>query len=209
MGDSNAGWRTLQFSGTSPRLSRRHPDIPDMAPQFDLAVPFRSEPPRHGLRRSVFAVDTMDHPLDLERGEGPVDRGARRLDGIPLALGFPRQCPADLKIRPARRKPRPDPADEFVRFSFPRPRTCRRRAATSARPSRHLCRQPVMASDHRIAVDGDEARGRRDQASIALYGAISAPRHCRSLRRAVSTTGPFGCASVTPDLRGAIIAASI
>src|SRR6267154_1645320 len=44
--------------------------------------------------------------------------------------------------------------------------------------------------------------------SIAVFGAISALHHCRSFRRSVSTTGPLGRASVTPCLRGAIIATS-
>jgi hypothetical protein len=39
-------------------------------------------------------------------------------------------------------------------------------------------------------------------ASIAVLGATSAPHHCRSIRRSVSMTGPFGWASVTPDFSG-------
>src|SRR5450759_236558 len=46
-------------------------------------------------------------------------------------------------------------------------------------------------------------------ASIAVFGATSAPHPCRSFRRSVSMMGPLGWASVTPGLRGAIIAASI
>jgi hypothetical protein len=42
-------------------------------------------------------------------------------------------------------------------------------------------------------------------ASIAVFGATSAPRHCRNFRRSVSMMGPSGCASVTPGLRGANI----
>src|SRR6266436_2869179 len=38
--------------------------------------------------------------------------------------------------------------------------------------------------------------------SIAALGATSAPHHCRSLRRSVSITRPFGWASVTPALSG-------
>src|SRR5713226_5329283 len=45
--------------------------------------------------------------------------------------------------------------------------------------------------------------------SIAVFGATSAPRHCRSLRRSVSMTGPPGRASVTPGFKGAIIAISV
>ena len=111
-----------------------HPDIGDVTEQFDLAVLFGTEPPRHALGRGVLAVDAVDHPVDLEGREGPVDRRPRRLDGVALAAGFPGNAPADFKARPARRKPRPDPSDEFPRCTFPRPRTSRRRAAPSARP---------------------------------------------------------------------------
>src|ERR1700687_347151 len=41
--------------------------------------------------------------------------------------------------------------------------------------------------------------------SIAVFAAMSAPRHGRSFRRSVSMTGLSGWASVTPGLRGAII----
>src|ERR1700712_1439880 len=45
-------------------------------------------------------------------------------------------------------------------------------------------------------------------ASIAVYGAMSLPCHCRSRRRSVSRTGPLACAGVTPDRSGAIIGSS-
>ena len=41
--------------------------------------------------------------------------------------------------------------------------------------------------------------------SIAVYGAISLPFHCRNRRRSVSITGPLAAASVTPGLSGAIM----
>ena len=130
-----------------------------MAEQFDLAVLFGSEPPRHALRCGVLAIDAMDHPLDLERGESPVDRRARRLDGVTLALGFPGDAPADLEIRPGRRKPRPDPADEFSAAPF----LDREHAGAVQRPvSGHDDSMSPAGHlvDHGIAVDGDEPRGR-------------------------------------------------
>src|SRR5450432_3045633 len=45
--------------------------------------------------------------------------------------------------------------------------------------------------------------------SIAVFGATSAPHHCRNLRRSVSMTGPPGRARVTPGFKGAIIATSV
>jgi hypothetical protein len=39
-------------------------------------------------------------------------------------------------------------------------------------------------------------------ASIAVFGTTSAPRHCRSINRPVSMTGPLDRGSVTPGLSG-------
>src|SRR4051794_30707992 len=41
--------------------------------------------------------------------------------------------------------------------------------------------------------------------SIAVFGAMSAPRHGRSVNRSVSITGPSDRASLTPGLRGGSI----
>src|SRR4051794_10494585 len=42
-------------------------------------------------------------------------------------------------------------------------------------------------------------------ASIAVFAATSAPRHCRNIKRSVSMTGPSMCASVTADFAGGVI----
>src|SRR5664279_2047743 len=89
-----------------------------MAEQIELVFLAGAEPPRHGLRRGVFAVDAVDDPIDLETRERPVDRGPRRFDGVALAAKFAGNAPADLKARPARRKPRPDPSHEFAGAFF-------------------------------------------------------------------------------------------
>jgi hypothetical protein len=73
-----------------PLVSRRHPDIRGMAEQIGLALLFGPEPPRHGLRRRVFAVNAVDDPVEFEAGECPVDR---RLTGD-IALGVLRRLPA-------------------------------------------------------------------------------------------------------------------
>src|SRR5438445_3568665 len=41
--------------------------------------------------------------------------------------------------------------------------------------------------------------------SIAVYGTMSLPCHCRNRSRSVSITGLLACAGVTPGLSGAIM----
>ena len=87
-----------------PLVSRRHPDIRGMAEQIGLALLFGPEPPRHGLRRRVFAVNAGDDPVEFEAGECPVDRRPRGLISLPaicfirltgdIALGVLRRLPA-------------------------------------------------------------------------------------------------------------------
>src|SRR3984885_4636095 len=89
-----------------------------MPEQIDLVLLAGAEPPRHGLRGDVFAIDAMDDAVDLEGREHPVDGRARRLDGVAPAAKIAGDAPADLEARPARRKPRPDPSDKFASALF-------------------------------------------------------------------------------------------
>src|SRR3954470_12100763 len=89
-----------------------------MSEQLDFLVCHSPEPPRHALRGDVLAIDAVDHPSDLEIRERPVDCRPRRLAGVALALRALCDAPADLEIRPGRRKPRSDPADESPAFPF-------------------------------------------------------------------------------------------
>jgi hypothetical protein len=82
-----------------------------MAEQVDLAALCGPEPARHRLRWGVFAIDAVHDFIEFEGRKRPVDRRPRRLDRITLAAKIARDSPANLETRPARRKPRPHPAD--------------------------------------------------------------------------------------------------
>src|SRR3954454_9548326 len=71
-----------------PTLATGDPDVGGMAEQFVLALLFSPEPPRHALRPDVLAVDAVDDMIQLEGGESPIDRRARRLDRVALVLGL-------------------------------------------------------------------------------------------------------------------------
>src|SRR4051794_29560335 len=89
-----------------------------MAEQFVLALLFSPEPPRHALRPDVLAVDAVDDMIQLEGGESPIDRRARRLDRVAFVPGLLGNAPADFEMRPPRREPGPDPSDKIpVDFS--------------------------------------------------------------------------------------------
>src|ERR1700675_3967641 len=89
-----------------------------MTEQVDLAVNHRPKPPRHALRRGIFAIDAVDDLFDLETRKRPVDRRSRRLDRITLAAKFAGYPPADLKPRPAPGPPPPPPSCEFAGALF-------------------------------------------------------------------------------------------
>src|SRR3981081_4636435 len=89
-----------------------------MAEQNDLAALFGAEPPRHGLRRRIFAIDAMDDFIDLEGRKRPIDHRPGRLDGVTLAAKFAGDPPTDFKPRPVLRTPWPDPPGEFARGFF-------------------------------------------------------------------------------------------
>src|SRR6185437_15354846 len=93
----------------------RDPDIGRMTQQRGFALDYRAEPPRHGLRPRIGAVDAVNDLLQLEGRKRPVDRGPRGFDGIALAAKLLRNPPADLEAGPARRKERADAADELSR----------------------------------------------------------------------------------------------
>src|SRR3981189_2663865 len=121
--DTTASRRRRSSGGSSTSLSRRlrhpviaawDPHVSDMAEQVDLASLFSPEPPRHRLRQRVFAVDDVHDLVELKGRERPIDRRPRRLAGVTLAAKLARDAPADLKTRPARRKPRPDTSDRSL-----------------------------------------------------------------------------------------------
>src|SRR5579859_72478 len=72
----------LWFRLRRPDFATRHPQIRHMAEQLDLALNGRPESPGHGLRGDVFRADGVDDPVDFETCEGPIDRGACRLDRV-------------------------------------------------------------------------------------------------------------------------------
>src|SRR5713226_5326696 len=84
-----------------------------MAEQVGFTLLFGPEAPRHRLRCRVFAVDAVEDPVQFEGRKRPVDRRPRRLERIALAAKLAGDAPADLKARPARRKPGSYPPDEF------------------------------------------------------------------------------------------------
>src|ERR1700686_89820 len=84
-----------------------------MTEQVEPASLFGTEPSCHRLRRGVFLVDAGDDAVEFEGRKRPVDRRPRCLTRVALAAKFAGNAPSDFKTRPARWKPRPDPADEF------------------------------------------------------------------------------------------------
>src|SRR5437764_8580075 len=144
-------WQALPF------VSRRHPYIRDMAEQVDLALLFGAEAPGDRLRRDVFAVDAVHDLIELEGRERPIDRCPRRLERVALAAKLAGDTPADLKARPARRKPGSYPPDEFSAGFF----LDSKHAGTVQRPmSGHHCRvAPSQQSPSRaLAIDDNESR---------------------------------------------------
>src|ERR1700733_11550979 len=78
-----------------PRVARRRPYIGEMPEQIDLVLLAGAEPPRHGLRGDVFAIDAMDDAVDLEGREHQVDGRGRRPDGVAPAAKIAGDAPAD------------------------------------------------------------------------------------------------------------------
>src|SRR4051812_7584483 len=100
----------------------------------------------------------MDHAFDLEGGERPVDRRARRFAGIAFAPGLPCDAPADLEIRPGGRKPGAYSSDELAAMPFlDREHS---RPVDGPMPG-HDNRMPPARHGvlNGLAVDGDESRG--------------------------------------------------
>jgi hypothetical protein len=129
-----------------------------MAEQIGLALLFGPEPPRHGLRRRVFAVDAMDDPVEFEAGERPVDRRPRRLDRIALAAKLTGDAPADFKTGPAWRKSGSYSPDEFAGGFF---LDHKHADATQDPMSGHDGRiaPPDQLVGDGLSVGGDESRG--------------------------------------------------
>ena len=174
-----------------------------MAEQIELAVLFGAEPPRHGLRRRVFAIDAVDDAVELEGRERPVDRRPRRLNRITLAAKPVRDTqPTSNPGQPGGNHGPTLPANFPLDFSsttnMPKPCStqCPDRIAALRHPTKSLVTGLPSAVMNR-AVPGS--------ASMAVLGATSAPHHRRRIRRSVWITGPSGCARVTPGFRGAII----
>jgi len=177
-----------------------------MAEQVGLALFFGAEAPGYGLRRRVFLVDAVDDVIELEGREGPIDRRTRRFDSIALAAEIAGNAqPTSKPGQPGGNHGPTRPTNLPLAFSsttnMPAPCSAQCPAMTAAfrQPTSSLVAGLPSTVMNR-AVPGSD--------SIAVFGAISALHHCRSFRRSVSTTGPLGRASVTPCLRGAIIATS-
>src|ERR1051325_5651238 len=100
----------------------------------------------------------MDNLRNLEICERPVDCRPRRLAGIALAPRVFCDAPADLKIRPGRRTPWSDPADELAALAF----LDREHPGAMDRPvpGHHDGMPPAghFVLD-RLSLDRDEARG--------------------------------------------------
>ncbi len=171
-----------------------------MAEQVNLALLFGAEAPGHRLGRGIFAVDAVHDLIELEGRKRPVDRCPRRLERIALAAKLAGDAPADFKPgqpggNQGPTRPTNFPLDFSSTTNMPAPCSAQCPAITAAlrHPANSLVGGLPSAAINR-AVPGSD--------SIAALGATSAPRHCRSLRRSVSITGPFGWASVTPGLSG-------
>src|SRR6478672_13430008 len=89
-----------------------------MAEQVHLALLFGAEAPGHRLGRGILAVDAVHDLIEFEGCKRPVDRRPRRLERVALAAKLAGDAPADLKARPARRKPGSNPPDEFSACLF-------------------------------------------------------------------------------------------
>src|SRR6266576_3620858 len=151
-------WNALFSQLRRPSIAPGHPYIRGMAEQVDLALLFGAEAPGHRLRRRIFAVDAVHDLIELEGRKRPVDRCPRRLERVALAAKLAGDTPADLKARPARRKPGSYPPDEFSAGFF----LDSKHAGTVQRPmSGHHCR---VAPSHQfagggLAIGGNESGG--------------------------------------------------
>jgi hypothetical protein len=96
--------------------------------------------------------------IELEGRKRPVDRRPRRLERVALAAKLAGDTPADFKARPARRKPRSNPPDEFPAGFF----LDNKHAGTVQRPmSGHHGRVAPSRqfAGGGLAIGGNESRG--------------------------------------------------
>src|SRR3954454_13550228 len=143
-----------------PFIAMCYPDIREMAKQIELVLLFSAQPPSDRLRGGVLAIDAMNDPLQFEGRERPVDCPSRRLRRVSLAAKLASYTPADLKSRPARRKPGSHPSDEFSAGVF----LDHKHADAVQHPmSRHDGRvaPSCQFGSDRFAVGGDETRRTR------------------------------------------------